>query len=39
MLSADPDFEIRANAPTGRYGESNQFAYPILIQNLEGIVR
>ena len=39
MLTADPHFQLRADAPTGRYGNSNQFAYSVPIEHLERIVR
>ena len=38
MLTADPDLEIGTNAPTGRYGKSNQLANPVPIEHLERIV-
>ena len=38
MLTTDPDFEIRPNAPTGRYGKSNQLANSVPIKHLERIV-
>ena len=38
MLTADADLEMRADAPTGRYGKSNQLANPVPVKNLERIV-
>ena len=38
MLTADSNLELRADAPTGRYGNSNQLANPIPIEHLEWIV-
>jgi hypothetical protein len=38
MFTANANFEIRANAPTGGYGNSNQLADPIPIEHLEWIV-
>ena len=38
MLTADAHLERRADAPTGRYGKSNQLADTISVQNLERIV-
>ena len=38
MFTADSDLEVRPNAPTGRYGKSNQLADSVPIQNLERIV-
>jgi hypothetical protein len=38
MLATNPHFEIRAYAPTGRYGKSNQLANSVPIKHLERIV-
>ena len=38
MFTANPDLQLRANAPTGRYGKSNQLANSIPIKHLEWIV-
>jgi hypothetical protein len=38
MLTADPDLQPGTNAPTGRYGKSNQLANPVPIEHLERIV-
>ena len=38
MLTADSDLQLGANAPTGRYGKSNQLANSIPIKHLERIV-
>src|SRR5437879_12300041 len=38
MFPADADLQLRADAPTGRYGKSNQLANSILVKNLEWIV-
>src|SRR4029078_5588420 len=38
MLTANPDLQLRANAPTGRYGKSNQLANTVSVQDLERIV-
>ncbi len=38
MFTANPGLQLRANAPTGRYGKSNQLANPIPIEHLEWIV-
>jgi hypothetical protein len=38
MFPADTDLQLRADAPTGRYGKSNQLANSILIKHLERIV-
>ena len=38
MFTANSNFQIRADAPTGRYGKSNQLANSIPINNLERIV-
>lgn len=38
MFTADAHLELRADAPTGRYGKSNQLADTVPVQNLERIV-
>ena len=38
MLTADTDLQFRTDAPTGRYGKSNQLANSIPIKDLEWIV-
>ena len=38
MFTANTDFQLRTDAPTGGYGKSNQLANPIPIENLEWIV-
>ena len=38
MFTADTHLQLRADAPTGRYGKSNQLANSILIKDLEWIV-
>ena len=38
MFTANSNFQIRADAPTGRYGKSNQLANSIPIEHLEWIV-
>ena len=38
MLTADSHFELGTDAPTGRYGKSNQLANSIPIKDLEWIV-
>ena len=38
MFTADAHFQLRADAPTGRYGKSNQLANPVPVKNLERIV-
>ena len=38
MFSADAHLQLRADAPTGRYGKSNQLANSILVEDLEWIV-
>ena len=38
MFTANPDLQLRANAPTGRYGKSNQLTNSSPVQNLERIV-
>src|SRR5437868_8429647 len=38
MFTADTDLQLRADAPTGRYGNANQLSNTVLIQNLERIV-
>ena len=38
MFPADTDLQIRADAPTGSYGKSNQLANSIPIEHLEWIV-
>src|SRR6476661_2113964 len=35
MLTADTDLQFRTDAPTGRYGKSNQLANSIPIKHLE----
>lgn len=39
MLTANPDLQRGANAPTGGHGKSNQLAYTVPIEYLERIVR
>src|SRR6185437_3175393 len=38
VLTTDTDLELRTDLATGRYGESNQFSNPVLVQDLERIV-
>jgi len=38
MFNANPDLQLRANAPTGRYGKSNQLTNTVSVQDLERIV-
>jgi hypothetical protein len=38
MFATDPDLEVGSDAPTGRYGKSNQLANSIPIKHLERIV-
>ena len=38
MLPADAHLQLRADAPTGRYGKSNQLANPVPVKHLERIV-
>ena len=38
MFSADAHFELWADAPTGRYGKSNQLANAVPVEDLERIV-
>ena len=38
VLPADADLQLRADAPTGGYGKSNQLANPIPVKHLEWIV-
>lgn len=38
MFPADADLQLRADAPTGRYGKSNQLANSIPVKDLEGVV-
>ena len=35
MFTANSDLEVRSNAPTGRYGKSNQLANAIPVEDLE----
>jgi len=39
MLTADPNLQPGTDAPTGRYGKSNQLANSVPIEHLERIVR
>jgi hypothetical protein len=38
MFTADTHFQFRADAPTGRYGKSNQLPNAVPVENLERIV-
>ena len=38
VLTADTHLQLRAHAPTGRYGKSNQLANPIPVKDLERVV-
>ena len=38
MFTADAHLDIRADAPTGSYGKSNQLANTIPVEDLEWIV-
>ena len=38
MFTANPNLQLRTDAPTGRYGNANQLPNTVLIQNLERIV-
>ena len=38
VFTADSDLEIRTDAPTGRYGKSNQLADSVPVEDLERIV-
>lgn len=38
MFTADTDLQLRADAPTGSYGNANQLPNTVLIKHLERIV-
>ena len=38
MFTADANLQLRADAPTGSYGDANQLPNTILIQHLKRIV-